>query len=114
MVDSLGAQSEHEPSCWVGDDADDVYRPVRLVLARAGRDRNRRLAARRGQPVASERRAGEGPFHDKAYPFESGAPVFPWIWRQGRWTTGTAATRPGLDGGVACRPVALGLAITLG
>ena len=47
------------------------------------------------------------------YPFGSGERVFAGVCRHGRWTAGTEATRPGRDGGVACRPVAFGLAIRL-
>jgi hypothetical protein len=50
---------------------------------------------------------------EMGYPFKSGRPVVAAVWRHGRWTAGTVATRPGLDGSGDRRPVGVGLTTRL-
>ena len=47
------------------------------------------------------------------YPFESGRPMVAAFSRQGRWTAGTMATRPGRGGTADRRPVGVGLTTRL-
>jgi hypothetical protein len=69
-------------------------------------------ARRRRDPRDKRPDAGLA-FRATGYPFESGRPVAAVLWRQGRSTAGTSATRPGLDGRVDRRPVGVGLTTRL-
>ena len=53
------------------------------------------------------------PLRGAGYPFESGRPMAAAFSRQGRWTAGTMATRPGRGGTADRRPVEVGLTTRL-